>query len=80
MAGSAARPAVSREFALPPASAAVNMPGTMRISLLLIVAIFGVMLVGCGSINDKHRTPARINRQDPMMGSRYLQTRSGTGH
>jgi len=52
----------------------------MRTSLLLIVAMFATMLLGCGSVNDKHRTPARLDRHDPMMTSRYMQKRSGTGH
>jgi hypothetical protein len=52
----------------------------MRVSLLLIVAVLGTMLVGCGSVNDKHRTRAGLNPHDPMMTSRYLQNRSGAGH
>ena len=38
------------------------------------------MLLGCGSVNDKHRTRAPLNPHDPMMTSRYLQNRSGAGH
>jgi hypothetical protein len=43
-----------------------------------MVAILGAMLLGCGSVNDKHRTPSRMNPHDPMMTSRYLKDRSGS--
>ena len=49
----------------------------MRIPLLLIAAILGSMLLGCGSVNNKHRTPTRMNPRDPMMTSEYLKHRNG---
>ncbi len=52
------------------------MPLTMRISLLLIVAIFGSMLLGCGSVNNHQASqPRTINRHDPMMNTHYLNSR-----
>jgi hypothetical protein len=53
------------------------MPATMRVSLLLIAAIFCSMLLGCGSVNDKHRMRTGLNPHDPMMTSRYLTNRAG---
>ena len=57
------------------------MPSTMRISLLLIAAILGSMLMlGCGSVNNRNasqRNAARLNPKDPMMTSKYLNRRSG---
>jgi hypothetical protein len=57
------------------------MPPTMRISLLLIAVMLGSMLlVGCGSVNDRNarqRNAARLNPHDPMMTSKYLKSRSG---
>jgi len=55
----------------------------MRITLLLTAVVFCSMLVGCGSVNNRsasQRNAARINPHDPMMTSRYLNSRSGTGH
>jgi hypothetical protein len=55
----------------------------MRVSLLLIAVIFCSMFVGCGSVNNRNssqRNAARLNPHDPMMTTRYMQRRSGTGN
>jgi len=52
----------------------------MRISLLMIAVFFGSMLMGCGSVNSpssSQRNAARLNPHDPMMTTRYLNTRTG---
>jgi hypothetical protein len=52
----------------------------MRISHLLAAVFVCSLLMGCGSLN-KNQTPqqrnARINHSDPMMGTHYLNTRTG---
>ena len=56
------------------------MPPTMRIPLLMIAVLFGPMLMGCGSVNSPssaQRNAARLNPHDPMMTTRYLNTRTG---
>jgi len=48
----------------------------MRISLLLIAAMLGSMLLGCGSVNNHQATQTRtMNPHDPMMTTRYLNSR-----
>ncbi|HEV8379942.1 MAG TPA: hypothetical protein VGP99_13910 [Tepidisphaeraceae bacterium] len=48
----------------------------MRISLLLIAAIFCSMLLGCGSVNNNQTRQRPINPHDPLMTTRYLNSRA----
>ena len=51
----------------------------MRISHLLIAVIFCSMFLGCGSVNNRQssaKKAARINPHDPMMTTRYLNSRT----
>ena len=52
------------------------MAATMRITLLLTGVVFCSMIVGCGSVNNNQTRQRPINPHDPMMTTRYLNSRA----